>query len=77
MAMELEFWVEDGKGESLEFATRVQSWQIVPFFERYKRPDTVYIILRHTSRQRGEWIIWVKPGYTSDTQPLVGPLVTL
>ena len=75
MAMELRFWVADGpNGELLDFATRVQAWQIVPTIERFRRSDHVYIILQHTSRRRGAWIIWVKPGYVSGTCPVVGKI---
>ena len=78
MAMELEFWLPDGKkGEILDFAVRTAAWQILPQVERFRRPEHAYIILRHTSRQKGEWIIWVKPGYSSETAPIVGPLTTL
>lgn len=78
MAIELEFWLPDGaNGEVLDFALRTAAWQILPLVERFRRPDHAYIILRHTSRQKGEWIIWVKNGYTSGTHPTVGPLLTL
>ena len=75
MAMELEFWLADGpNGEVLDFARKVEAWQILPAVERFRTKEHVLIILRHTSRQRGEWVIWVKPGYTSGTCPVVGPL---
>ena len=75
MAMELEFWLPDGpNGERLEFAKRVSAWEILPCVERYRRADHAYIVLRHTSRQRGEWCVWVNPRYTSGTAPCVGPL---
>ena len=76
MAMELEFWSPDGSGERLDFAVKVAAWQIFPTAMRYRRPDHAYIILRHTSRQRGEWIIWVRDGYVSETCPVVGPIET-
>lgn len=75
MSMELEFWLPDGpNGEVLDFAVRCQAWNLLGLVERYRRNDHAYIILRHTSRQRGEWCIWVRPGYTSATLPAVGPL---
>lgn len=75
MALELEFWAADGpNGEMCEFAIRVKAWEILPKVERYRRPDTVCISLKHTTRQRGEWMIWVRPGYNSGTHPAVGPL---
>ena len=74
MAMELEFWKPDSpNGECLDFAVRTHAWQILGFVERYRRPkDCAYIILRHTSRQQGEWVIWVRPGYVSETGMTVG-----
>lgn len=78
MAMELEFWLSDGpNGEQLDFARRVQAWEILPTVERYRTPNHVVISLRHTSRQKGEWIIWVKKDYRSGTQSIVGPIQTL
>lgn len=75
MAMELEFWKPDGPGgEQLDFAVRTQAWQILGMVERFRRPDHAVIILRHTSRQRGEWVVWIRKGYTSGTSPVVGPL---
>jgi len=74
MAMELEFWVPDGNGESLDFARRVTAWEILPTVEAYRTRRHAYVILRHTSRQRGAWIIWVRPGYQSGTEPVVGPI---
>ena len=78
MAMELEFWVPDGpNGEALDFAVRVSAGTLVPQIDRFWRKDHTYAILRHTSRQKGEWIIRVRPGYRSKTNPVVGPLVSL
>lgn len=75
MAMELEFWQADGpNGEVLDFAVRVAAWQILPFFHRFKRPDHVYAILRHTGRRQGDWCVWVRDGYTSGTHPAIGKL---
>ena len=77
MAMELEFWIADGpNGEQLDFAVRLSAWQILPTVERHRRTDHVMLILRHTSRQRGEWCIWVRQGYNSGTYPTAGKLVT-
>ena len=74
MAMELEFWRADGpNGEVLDFARRVKAWQILPVVERFQTPEHVLIVLRRTSRHRGEWAIWVKPGYTGGTCPTTGP----
>jgi hypothetical protein len=76
MAMELEFWENDGpNGEQLDFARRVAAWEILGAVERYRTPAHVMIGLRHTSRQRGEWIIWVRPGYVSGTAPAVGAVL--
>jgi len=78
MAMELEFWTPDGpNGEVLDFAIQVAAWSILPTVTRYQRPDHCMIVLKHTSRQRGEWIIWVRKGYDSETHPVVGPLIGL
>lgn len=78
MAMELEFWEADGpNGEQLDFAVRVAAWQVLPTVERYRRTDHVMIILRHASRQRGEWCIWVRAGYESATHPIIGKLTTM
>ncbi len=78
MSMELEFWKPDGpNGECLDFAVRAAAWQILGMVERYRRPDHCMVSLHHTSRQRGEWVIWVRPGYTSGTNPAVGPLVSI
>lgn len=75
MAMELEFWVKDGpNGEARDFAVRTSAWEILGHVEKYRRRDHVYITLHHTSRQRGEWCIWVRPGYASTTEPAVGPM---
>jgi len=77
MAMELEFWVADGpNGEALDFAVPVAAWQILPTTERYRRPDHVMMVLKHTSRQRGEHVVWVRPSYASGTYPAVGLLTT-
>lgn len=78
MAMELEFWSADGpQGEAMDFAVRTAAWEILGKVERYRRPDHVMIILHHTGRQRGEWIIWARPGYTSGTEPKVGAIKSL
>lgn len=78
MAMELEFWKADGpNGEALDFAVRTAAWDLLGKVERYRAPDHVMIMLRHTSRQRGEWVIWVRGGYTSGTAPAVGKVETL
>lgn len=75
MAMELEFWLPDGpNGESLDFAVRTASWNLLQNVERYRRADHAYIMLRHTTRQRGEWIIWVNPNYKGGTFPAVGAM---
>lgn len=74
MAMELEFWVPDGAGEVMERSIRVAAWEILRVVETMKTHKTAYIILRRTSRQRGSWIIWVRKGYWSSTDPVVGPL---
>lgn len=77
MALELEFWNADGpNGEALDFAMRVSAWQILGAVERYRRPDHVMISLHHTSRHKGEWVIWVRPGYDSGTHPTPGPLLS-
>lgn len=73
MAMELEFYLSDGpNGEVLDFAIRCSAGTLLPLVELHRRPEHCYIVLRHTSRQRGEWIIWVREGYTSGTHPTVG-----
>ena len=76
MAMELEFYTPDGpNGEALDFAVRCSAGTLLPLVERHRRPDHCYIVLRHTSRQRGEWIIWIREGYTSGTHPTVGRIM--
>ena len=74
MALELEFWLPDGpNGEVLDCAVRVNAWEILRTVERYRRRHQhAYIILRHTSRQKGEWVIWMRQGYTSGTGMSVG-----
>ena len=75
MTMELEFWVADGRnGEVREQVHRVAAWEILPIVERYRLREHVYIILRHSGRKRGSWIIWKRAGYTSGTYPIVGKL---
>jgi len=76
MAMELEFWVADGpKGEAMDFAVRVQAWQILYTVERYWRPDHVMVTLRRTDARQDEWIIKVRQGYTEGTKPAVGKVI--
>lgn len=79
MAMELEFWVPDGpNGECLDFAMRVSAGTLVPAMDRYWHTRHAYAILKHTSRQRPEsWIIRVKKGYSSGTNPAVGKMEVL
>lgn len=78
MAMELEFWQADGpNGEALDFARRVAAWEILGVAERYRAPHHVMLILRHTNRQPGEWIVWVAPWYKGGTQPVVGKIAHL
>ena len=76
MSMELEFWVPDGPhGEALDFARPVAAWQIPGVIERYRdKQRHAYVILRHTSRQRGAWIVWVRDNYQSGTCPQVGSI---
>jgi len=76
MAMELEFYVPDSpNGEVLDFAVRCSADTLLPLVERHRRPEHCYIVLRHMSRHRGEWIIWVRAGYASGTHPTVGRLM--
>jgi hypothetical protein len=76
MAMELEFYRADGSnGEVMLSAHKVTAASRLGVIKRYRSPDCVYIILRHTSRHRGAWIIWVRQGYDSGTHPTVGPIV--
>lgn len=78
MAMELEFWLPDGPdGEQLDFAVRVSAGTMIPTMDRYWREDHVVATLRHTSRQKGEWCVRVKKGYTSGTKMTVGKLNTV
>lgn len=78
MAFLLEFWKKDGpNGEAVALNHRVTAWQILPTVERFRTPEHVYITLGHSDPKRGEWIIWVRPGYTSPTSPAVGPLTVI
>lgn len=73
MAMELDFWMPDGlQGEFCEKTVRVQAWEILGAVESWRNERHCMITLRHTSRQRGSWVIWVRPGYAQGTQPQVG-----
>lgn len=79
MAMELEFWLPDGpNGEVLDFAVRTSAGTMIPQFLRYLRKDDhAYVMVTHVSRQRGSWIVWVRPGYDSGTHPAVGRIETI
>lgn len=78
MAMKLEFWEADGpNGEAQQAEVRVSAATMIQTFEQYKNSRTVMVTLAHTSRQRGEWVVWVKRGYTSGTRPMVGKVEVL